>query len=71
LDKVNQVDFRLAKTFVLGRTRLQGNFDIYNVFNANPVLIHSTAYGTTGANWLRPEAMLPGRLVRFGAQLTF
>jgi hypothetical protein len=71
LDTVNQVDFRVSRTFSLGHTRLLGSFDVYNVFNANPVLTQSTAYGTNGANWLRPEAMLPGRLVRFGAQLTF
>jgi hypothetical protein len=29
------------------------------------------AYGTTGANWLAPQAMLPGRLVRFSGPLSF
>jgi hypothetical protein len=71
LDYLNQLDLRLAKTFLLRGATLQGFFDTYNVFNANPVLRYSTAYGTNGANWLIPQAALPGRLIRFGAQLKF
>jgi hypothetical protein len=71
LDYSNQVDLRLAKTFALGPMRLQGLFDVYNVLNANPVLRYNTAYGTNGANWLIPQALLPGRLIRLGAQVNF
>ena len=71
LDDLNQVDFRVAKAFTVGRTRLQGLFDLYNAFNANPVIKYNTSYGTTGVGWLRPQAQLPGRLIRFGFQATF
>jgi hypothetical protein len=71
LDYLNQLDFRVAKTFTVGKTKLQGLFDLYNVFNANPVLRHLTAYGTSGAGWLVPQAALPARLIRFGIQATF
>jgi hypothetical protein len=71
LDYINQLDFRVAKAFMVRGKKLQGLFDIFNVLNGNPVLRHNTAYGTTGASWLVPQAALPGRLIRLGAQFNF
>ena len=45
--------------------------DFYNVFNSNDVLRLNGAYGSDGAAWARPQAIVPGRLVKFGAQLSF
>jgi hypothetical protein len=70
LDYLNQLDFRVAKTITIGRSKVQGLVDVFNVFNGNPVLRYNTAYGTTGASWLVPQAALPGRLIRFGVQKT-
>ena len=70
-DSVTQVDLRAAKTFTLGRAKVQGQFDLYNLFNNNTVLNYNTAYGTNGASWAIPLAALPGRLVRFGVQMNF
>jgi hypothetical protein len=67
-DRITQLDIRLAKIFRLGRTRLQGMFDIYNVLNASPVLAINSRYGT---DWLRPTQILDARMVKFGAQLEF
>src|SRR5262249_41103844 len=67
----NEVDLRTAKTFAIGRTRIQAQFDAYNLFNDNTVLTLNPNYGTDGANWEKPTAALPGRLVRFGVQVTF
>jgi hypothetical protein len=46
-------------------------FDLYNVLNSNNVLRMNGAYGTNGAAWGRPQAIVPGRLVKFGAQVNF
>ena len=67
-DRVTQIDFRLSKIFQIGPTRLEGNFDIYNLFNTNSVL---TLNNTFGGQWQRPFGVLPGRLMQFGAQLSF
>lgn len=69
--RTNQLDLRAAKTFRFGGTRLQGMLDLYNVFNNNNVLRQNGAFGTDGAAWGRPQAIVPGRLVKFGAQLNF
>lgn len=66
--RITQFDMRLTKTQRVGRYKLQGQFDIYNAFNASPVLGEVYTYG---ANWLRPSSILGGRLLKFGAQLDF
>jgi hypothetical protein len=66
-----QTDLRLAKTFTIARGKVQGFVDLFNLFNANPIYTYNPTYGTTGASWLTPLAILPGRLVRIGTQVNF
>jgi hypothetical protein len=70
-ETVNQLDFRVSRTFNLGRGRLKGIVDLYNLTNANAVLNENPTYGTNGAAWLNPVSILQGRLVKFAAQLEF
>jgi hypothetical protein len=67
-DRLYQLDLRLTRIFRFGTRRLQGNFDLYNLLNASPVLLQNDTYGSA---WQRPIAVLPGRLFKFGAQLDF
>ena len=67
-DRMNQVDVRVAKSVALPKGRLQATVSMFNVFNSNATLVWSTRYGP---NWLTPTSILQGRLVKFGAQLTF
>ena len=65
-DWINQVDLRATKIFALGGPyRVQANFDLYNLFNANNVLAMNTGYGRT---WERPIQILGGRLVKVSAR---
>jgi hypothetical protein len=77
LDRRTQLDLRLSKIVRIGNARLRGNLDIYNVLNGSTVL---GAIGTYGPNWLKPagqqnlrevDAILPGRLIHFGGQVSF
>jgi hypothetical protein len=47
---------------------VQGNVDLYNLFNASPILALNTTYG---AAWQRPLQILQGRLLKFGVQVDF
>lgn len=67
-ERLYQTDLRLTRIFRVGTSRINGNFDLYNLFNASPVLSINNAYGP---NWRRPTAVLPGRLFKFSAQLDF
>jgi hypothetical protein len=67
-DRLNQVDFRVTKALNVKRATIRGNVDLYNLFNASPVLALNTRYG---ASWLQPLAILSGRFVKFGVQIDF
>jgi hypothetical protein len=67
-NRLTQFDLRFSKVFSIGPTRIQGMFDVYNVFNANDVLAVNTRYGPS---WLRPSNVLGARLFKLGAQVDF
>ena len=65
----SQLDLRLTRNLNIGRkARARINFDVYNVFNASPILTINTTYGS---QWRRPLSVLDGRLIEFGGQVTF
>jgi hypothetical protein len=68
LDRWNQIDVRLAKRFDVGRVKIQGQFDIFNLLNSNSIL---SVVETYGESLDRPSSILQGRLFAVGAQLTF
>jgi hypothetical protein len=70
-ERMNQFDVRVAKIFTVNGVRLQGSMDLYNAFNANAVLQLNNTYGTNGASWLVPQAILNGRLMKFDFQVSF
>jgi len=71
-DRLNQVDFRLARLFKRDRYRFQVMADIYNVFNRSAVLAYNNTFSTAATSeWLRPTDVLQGRLVKIGGQFTF
>jgi hypothetical protein len=68
-DRLNQLDFRVSKIFKFGaKGRIQGNVDLYNILNANPVLALNTTYGSA---WERPLQILEGRLLKLSVQVDF
>jgi len=64
----NQLDARFVRTFRVGKTRLQGMLDLYNLLNANPDVTINTAYGP---KYLVPTRILLARMVKVGMQLNF
>ena len=65
-ERLNQLDIRFTKIMKFGKARVQGMFDIYNVFNANSVL---TVNNTYGPNWLAPISIVGARMFKFSGQL--
>ena len=66
--RITQLDARLTRTFRYGRTRLQANFDLYNLFNASSVLAMNTRFGP---QWLQPSQIMGGRLLKLSGQVSF
>jgi hypothetical protein len=52
-DRVNEVDFRVAKIMRLGRTRANVALDLLNAFNFDTILVPNQAFIPGGA-WLTP-----------------
>ena len=65
--RINQVDLRFGKIIPFGGARAELHVDLYNAFNANPVLTQNSNY----AAWLRPTNILQARFVKIGVQLHF
>jgi hypothetical protein len=70
-DRMNQLDLRVARTVSIGRTRIKGMIDAYNVLNGNAVLGWNNTYGLTGASWFVPTTINQGRLIKFAAQIDY
>jgi hypothetical protein len=67
-DRINQVDFRIAKILRFGRSRAQVGVDIFNVMNSNVAQGYIQTYGNT---WLRPTSVMDARFARISGQIDF
>ncbi len=66
-DRINQLDFSLAKWFNLGTRRLQLQADLFNALNSNAVLgVRSVNFGTAAYNQV--NSILNPRILRLGLQ---
>jgi hypothetical protein len=59
-ERRNQFDLRVGKILRAARTRTTANLDLYNMFNANPVLAENSSF----AVWRQPTTILPARFVK-------
>jgi hypothetical protein len=73
VERLNQIDLRLAKLFRIGGTRTSVNFDFYNVTNSNSVLGENSAYTAPNIvpGWRSPTSILLPRLFKLSAQFDF
>jgi hypothetical protein len=70
--RINQLDVRVSKIFTFGRSRVQGNLDVFNMTNSSAVLLMQNRYGSpNGGNYGQALNTLPGRLFKVSAQWDF
>jgi len=67
-ERINQVDFRVAKLFRFGRSRAQVGVDIFNLMNSNVAQGYLQTFGPT---WLRPTSVMDARFARVSGQIDF
>jgi len=67
-DRLNQVDFRVAKILRYGKTRSTVSLDLYNALNASTILAQNN---TLGASYLQPSGILPPRFAKITFQFDF
>ena len=64
----NQVDFRVSRRFEVNHVRVEPQFNIFNLTNANDVVSLTTRYGPS---WQNVTGVLPPRMVKLGVQVDF
>ena len=69
-DRLNQLDFRVAKILKFGGNRAMIGLDLYNVLNSSAVLTYNNAF-IPGGTWLQPNSILTPRLARVSAEFNF
>ncbi len=69
-DRINQLDFRVAKTVTFGRTRSTLGLDIYNALNSSAVLTYNNSF-VPGGPWLQPVSILTPRIFRISLDVNF
>jgi hypothetical protein len=69
-DRVNELDFKIARIVKIGRTRLNAGVELYNALNSSAILTYNPVF-VAGGTWLRPTAILTPRFVKLTAQLDF
>jgi hypothetical protein len=67
-DRLHQLDVRLARTFRVRQLRIQPQFDLYNMLNANTILTFNNTFGSA---WQQPLSILGARMAKVGIQLNF
>ena len=70
-DRVNSIDMRFGKILRFGGTRANVAIDLYNLLNSNVGTAFNQGFGTDGALWLRPTAVLNPRFARFNVTFDF
>jgi hypothetical protein len=69
-DRLNQLDFRVAKILRFGGRRAMIALDLYNLLNSSAILTYNNAF-IPGGTWLQPNSILTPRLARVSAELNF
>jgi Carboxypeptidase regulatory-like domain len=74
-DRINELDFKLAKVFRFGHTRLNAGGEVYNSLNSNSVLTYNQTFNPAiqsgpGA-WLQPTQIMTPRYFKVTAQFDF
>jgi hypothetical protein len=70
-DRFTQVDVRLTKNVRVGRARVQGMFDVYNILNSDAILAQQVRYGSVSPVFRQPRGVLGARMLKLGVQLNF
>ena len=74
-DRVNELDFKLAKVLRFRGTRLNAGLEIYNVLNANATLTYNQTFNPAvpagPGGWLQPTQVMTPRFFKLTAQFDF
>ena len=69
---LNQLDLQASKRLRIGKYRVRGSFDLYNVLNSSwPYTVSSTFSTAATGQWQRPTNVLQQRFFKLSASIDF
>ena len=68
VEATNRTVTAVSRRFVLNGTRIEPQFNVYNLANSNDVVSLTTRYGPA---WQNVTGVLPPRMVKLGLQVDF
>jgi hypothetical protein len=69
---LNQLDLQASKRLRIGKYRLRGSFDLYNVLNSSwPYTVQSAFSTAATGQWQRPTNVLQQRFFKLSASIDF
>jgi hypothetical protein len=69
-DRINELDFRVAKLLRVGHTKTMVALDLYNALNSSATLTYNSTF-VPGGTWNQPITVLTARLAKISAELTW
>ncbi|HUK33687.1 MAG TPA: hypothetical protein VLV86_07245, partial [Vicinamibacterales bacterium] len=74
-DRVNELDFKLAKVLRFARTKTTVGLEVYNALNAASILTYNQTFNPAvpagPGGWLQPTQVMTPRFFKFTAQFDF
>jgi hypothetical protein len=70
LPRLNQLDVSVGKWFGVGRTRVHGQIDFFNLLNASTIIEYRSTNFATPA-YQQPSSVLQARLIRVGTRIAW
>jgi hypothetical protein len=65
VERMNQLDFKVARTFRFGRFSVLPTFEVFNVNNSDAIISYITT-NVLSASYLAPNSIMQGRMFGFG-----
>jgi hypothetical protein len=70
IQRLNQIDLKLAKTFTVRGVTIAPNFEAFNLNNSSKIITYaSTAYAISAGSYLRPNSVVQGRIIGVGTSV--
>ena len=68
VERITQLDFKVTKTFKVGRMSIIPTFEVFNVNNSDAIISYVTT-NALSASYLAPNSIMQGRLYGVGAMV--
>jgi hypothetical protein len=65
VERIVQLDFKVARTFRVGRFSVLPTFEVFNINNSDAIISYVTT-NTLSSSYLAPNSIMQGRMMGLG-----